>query len=45
MASAFALDERSRLRRSHTQRGLLSPGARSAPGDNRRKTAANAANV
>jgi len=45
MASAFLQDERSRLCRSHNSEGLLSPGARSAPGDNKRKTAASAAGV
>src|SRR5579883_1799850 len=45
IASALSMDEGSRLRRSHTQEGLLLPGARSAPGNNRRKTVANAAGV
>jgi len=45
MAFTFSLDERSRLRRSQKQDGVLSGDARSASPDNRRKTTANAAGV
>jgi len=45
MASTISLDEGSRLRRSHTQDGVLSRDARSASRDNTRKKTANAAGV
>jgi len=45
MASDISMDERSRLRRSRDQEGVLSNGARSAPFDNTRKNATNAAGV
>jgi len=45
IASAFAMDARSQLRRSHNQEGVLPHGALRAPCGNTRKTHANAAGV
>jgi len=45
LASAFSIDERSRLRRSHNQEGVLSNCAESAQFDNTRKNAEKAAGV
>jgi len=45
MASAFLLDERSRLRRSQKDERVLSRDAIRASRDNTRKTTANAAGV
>jgi len=45
MVSTIAVDERSRLRRSHCQESVLSTDARRASVDNTRKTIVNAAGV
>ncbi|HLG77448.1 MAG TPA: hypothetical protein VKX46_13615 [Ktedonobacteraceae bacterium] len=44
-SDSFAMDERSRLRRSHTQDGVLSSDALRASLDNTRKMMAHAAGV